>query len=581
MTSNLHRYRISQAFLTWGSCMIFGIYSHAQMSFQNLPFLSGTCVPGTYNRFTGSYHSNLYIGNFSGSNVLLAWGQNMLTYTTAGVGDILAPVFVSATSYTGIPYEVRSSSTGGATGPSVMGLRTSSKLYIFGNSTNINAITSMAGFGSGTLINANSDVSSKLPTGVSPADIAQFAISPTAIGIVTVSGHVYILTRIQNLQGDKAAAGPAIWHHVTLQDGFTFLSGVVKFSLTNNGAFALTASGKIYYWGAPANVNGVVNTATSYNYAYDMSAQIPAGISVTDLVALGQSTGSNVLFLLGNNLKVYSSGINTDGVLGVGNPSVTFNQAGFQPVAGLTNIVRIDGNTEAGLFTMGAMSSSGRVYGWGNGVASMLGIAAQNSFVATYTNASPVDIYGFGGFRDFSISGHFTIAFFTDLSIPVDQYWYVGHNIGGSIGIPSIVAPVISNAAVAKLDAPNTISFDCSNSQPTITINGTLNPFTDCIGAVSSVQQWTVSGENLSNPILIAAPSGFEISLSAGSGFSANLSLPELAGSIASTTVYIRMISASSGNYSGMISISSIGASSKSLAVLGTVNPKPSANFVF
>ena len=550
----------------------------AQMGIENLPFAAGAqCDPLTFNRFTGSYHSNLYIGNQVGSNVLLAWGQNMNTYITGVTGDILAPVFVSTSSYAGVPYEVKSSSTGGGNGPSVMGLRTSSNLYIFGDMANIAAITSMSNFGGPSLIDSRSKVTLKLPTGIAITDIAQFAISPTAIAIVTNLGHVYILTKVQNLQGDKGIANSAIWHHVTLTNGTTFLSGVIKFSLSNSGAFALTSSGHIYYWGAPANVNGIVNTATSYNYAYDMSTQIPSGITVVDIVTLGQSvTGAtNVLFLLGNNLKVYSCGINTQGVLGVGNASVTFNQPTFQPINTLTNIVRIDGNTEAGLFTMGAMTTTGHVFGWGNGVASMLGIVAQSSFTGTYTNTLPVDIYGVGGFSDFSISGHFTIAFFTNLSLGIDQYWYVGHNIGGSIGIPSNITPVISNAVTAKLDAPATISFDCSNTQPTITVSGTLNPFVTCSGIVSGNQSISIVGTSLTNDVIITAPAGFEISLTSGSGFSNSITISGTGGTITSTNIYVRISAGSSGSVSGNIVLSSTGANSQTIPISGTINPLP------
>ncbi len=550
----------------------------AQMGIENLPFAAGAqCDPLTFNRFTGSYHSNLYIGNQVGSNVLLAWGQNMNTYITGVTGDILAPVFVSTSSYAGVPYEVKSSSTGGGNGPSVMGLRTSSNLYIFGDMANIAAITSMSNFGGPSLIDSRSKVTLKLPTGIAITDIAQFAISPTAIAIVTNLGHVYILTKVQNLQGDKGIANSAIWHHVTLTNGTTFLSGVIKFSLSNSGAFALTSSGHIYYWGAPANVNGIVNTATSYNYAYDMSTQIPSGITVVDIVTLGQSvTGAtNVLFLLGNNLKVYSCGINTQGVLGVGNASVTFNQPTFQPINALTNIVRIDGNTEAGLFTMGAMTTTGHVFGWGNGVASMLGIVAQSSFTGTYTNTLPVDIYGVGGFSDFSISGHFTIAFFTNLSLGIDQYWYVGHNIGGSIGIPSNITPVISNAVTAKLDAPATISFDCSNTQPTITVSGTLNPFVTCSGIVSGNQSISIVGTSLTNDVIITAPAGFEISLTSGSGFSNSITISGTGGTITSTNIYVRISAGSSGSVSGNIVLSSTGANSQTIPISGTINPLP------
>ena len=550
---------------------------HSEQHFgtASLPlYAMAPCVPGTVNRFTGSYHSNLYIGNANGVNVLLAWGQNMKTYTTGAGGDYTAPFFVNTSSYSGIPYEVRSSSTGGGTGPSVMAMRTSTNFYVFGSTTNISSITTMANFGAAALTNANADVTNKLPAGVGIADVAQFAVSPTAIGIVTTAGNVYMLTQLQTLQGDNAAAGPAIWHQVKLANG-TPLSGVVKFSLSGSGAFALTATGKIYYWGRPANVNGAVNTGTSYNYAYDMSAQIPSGTSVVELVVLGKNTGTNVLFLLCNNLKVYSCGLNDDGVLGVGNASTTFNQATFQQVVGLSNIVHIDGNTEASLFTMGAMSSTGRIYGWGDGVACMLGIAAQSSFTTTYTNASPVDIFGVDGFMDFSISGHFTIAFFTNPTTAVDQYCYVGHNTGGSIGLPTITAAVISKAAIARLDAPPPISFNCSNTQPTIDITESLTAFSACIGSASASQMIVVSGSSMTNNLTITAPAGFEISTSAGTGYAGTATLTHTGGTIAATNIYIRIAAGATGTVAGNLVFSSTGATTQNLALTGTVNSLP------
>ncbi len=550
---------------------------HTEPNFgtASLPvYAMAPCVPGTVNRFTGSYHSNLYIGNANGVNILLAWGQNMKTYTTGAGGDYTAPFFVNTGSYEGIPYEVRSASTGGATGPSVMALRTSTKFYVFGNTTNITSITTMTNFGASALTNANADVTNKLPTGVGIADIAQFALSPTAIGLVTTAGNVYMLTQVQTLQGDNAAAGPAIWHQVKLSNG-TPLSDVVKFSLSAYGAFALTASGKIYYWGRPANVNGTVNTATSYNYAYDMSAQIPAGTNVVELVVLGKSTGANMLFLLCNNLKVYSCGSNENGVLGVGNTSTTFNQPTFQQVIGLSNIVHIDGNTEASLSTMGAMTSSGRIYGWGDGVAAMLGVEAQSSFTTTYTNSLPVDIFGVDGFMDFSISGHFTIAFFTNPTTAVDQYCYVGHNTGGSIGLPSITASVISKSAIARLDAPPPISFNCSNTQPTIDIAESLSAFSSCIEATSASQMLVVSGSNMTNNLTITAPVGFEISVSVGTGYAATATLTHSGGTIAATNIYIRISAGSTGTVSGNLVFSSTGATTQNLAVTGTVNNLP------
>jgi len=434
-----------------------------------LPF-SGTCYPGTGNRFTGSWHSNLYIGNNNGANVLMAWGQLMLNYTGTGTGNITAPTTVSAATYAGVPLEVKSCSSGGATGESVLVLRTSTNLYVFGTAVNLTAITTMAGFGGIAVNTAASDITgAKLPAGVLVTDIRQIEITRKALAIVTKTGNVYMLTTLVNLQGDKTAAAPAVWHHVTLADGVTFLSGVTKFSLSGSGAFALVeGTNSIYYWGAPANVAGVANTTISYNYAFDMSAQIPASTIVKNLVCLGASTpSSSTLFLLCNNRKVYGCGLNTGGCLGINNATVTFNQPTFITVKGadgvtdLANIMKIDGDTEGDVFCMAAMTYNGLVYGWGDSPAGMLGVnGATGSFAVPKTVQLFLGTAPGSGYDDFSVAGHFIIAFY--INGASDQYWYLGHNIGGSFGDPANVTTFILAATPANLNAPAGISFDCS-----------------------------------------------------------------------------------------------------------------------
>ena len=167
-----------------------------------MPFVTGgSCVAGTVNRFTGSYHSNLYIGNNNGSNVLLAWGQNMATYasiTASSGSDVYAPTLVPASNYNGIPYEVRSSSSGGANGLSAMLLRTSTNLYLFGTAANLSGISTLSGFGGAAINSAASDITSKLPAGVAVTDIAQVAVSQKALALITNAGHVYIMTTNSN-----------------------------------------------------------------------------------------------------------------------------------------------------------------------------------------------------------------------------------------------------------------------------------------------------------------------------------------------------------------------------------------------
>jgi len=437
---------------------------------HSLQFTSGACVANTVNRFSGSYHSNLYIGNSSGTNVVLAWGQNMSLYITGAGTNYTSPTVVPATSYaSSIPLEVRSSSSGGANGYSALVLRTSTKLYFWGTTANLTAITTMASFGGASLVAANSDVTAKLPAGVAITDIKQVAVSQKALAIVTNSGNIYVLTTVQNLQGDAAAASSTIWHQVKLSGGVTALSGVTKLSLSSSGAFALTSANKIYYWGSPANVAGVANIATSYNYAYDMSAQIPAGKTVTDLVVLGTLAPSpSTLFISCNDGKVYATGLNTNGCLGTNNATYTYNAPTFATVkttdgtTDLTNIVKIDGDTEADIFCMAGITSTGQIYGWGDSPAGMLGVnAATGSFPVPLTSHLFYPTPGVN-YTDFSVAGHFTIAFYTNGVS--DQYWYLGHNTGGSIGDPANVTTYILSASPASLNASGGVSFDCSNA---------------------------------------------------------------------------------------------------------------------
>ena len=559
-----------------------------------MPYVtSGGCVAGTVNRFTGSYHSNLYIGNSNGTNILLGWGQNMATYLGTGSGDITTPTIVNSTSYaSGVPLEVRSSSSGSSTGYSAMVLRTSTKLYLFGTAANITAITTITGFGGAGLTTAASDITSKLPTGVLVSDISQMAISQTAFAIVTNAGEVYITTKYINLQGDRTTLNSAIWHKVLVgSSGATALTGVTKFSLSSSGAFALTNNGKIYYWGSPANVSGVVNTSTTYNYAFDMSAQIPNGVNVTDLVVLGtKAPSSSTLFLLCNNNKVYGCGLNTSGVLGINNVTYTTNQATFKAVKGidgvndLTGITRIDGDTEADIFSMGAMDNNGKIFGWGDSPAGMLGQPLTGAGTGSYPVPKTIQLFtvapkvGYNaapssGYTDFSIAGHFTIAFYTSGS--TSQYWYQGHNNGGSIGDPANTTSYIVADIPAKLDATGGVSFDCSNTQPTITSSGSFSTFTSCTNIASSTQSITISGSFLSDNITVNAPTGFEVSTSEGSGFGSSATLTQSGGIVTSTPVYVRITSSASGSLSGTLSCTSTGATTVSFSITGTVNTLP------
>lgn len=109
---------------------------------------------------------------------------------------------------------------------------------------------------------------------------------------------------------------------------------------------------------------------------------------------------------------------------------------------------------------------------------------------------------------------------------------------------------------------------------PVIVVSGTLNPFSTYTGTPSTAQSYTLSGQNLTGNITVAAPTGFALSTD-GTTYTSNLSLP----ATFNGSVYVRLTGATAGTFSGNIVHSSTGASNVNLAVEGTVtNPTPTIN---
>jgi len=110
----------------------------------------------------------------------------------------------------------------------------------------------------------------------------------------------------------------------------------------------------------------------------------------------------------------------------------------------------------------------------------------------------------------------------------------------------------------------------------------TLSAFSTCSGIASSIQNFTVAGTNMSSGITITPPVGYEVSTSSTFASSIGTSSSALvigaSGTIASTTIYVRLQStASTGTPSGNITLASTGATTKNIAVSGNVGVNLSA----
>jgi len=123
-----------------------------------------------------------------------------------------------------------------------------------------------------------------------------------------------------------------------------------------------------------------------------------------------------------------------------------------------------------------------------------------------------------------------------------------------------------------------------STSSPAITAAAATGTISACVGTASAspqIQQFTVSGNNLTGNITAAAPTGFEVSLAAGGAYGSSVTIPETGGTANNTVVYVRSAASDPASpISGNVTLTSTGATTQTIAVTGTVNALPTVNKV-
>jgi hypothetical protein len=96
--------------------------------------------------------------------------------------------------------------------------------------------------------------------------------------------------------------------------------------------------------------------------------------------------------------------------------------------------------------------------------------------------------------------------------------------------------------------------------------------FSTTVGTPSATQSFTVSGTNLIANVLVNALSGYEYRVGDSGTFSSSLSLAPTAGTLAATTIQVRLTGEAANTYNGNIIVSSAGAVDRTIAVQGTVD---------
>ena len=141
----------------------------------------------------------------------------------------------------------------------------------------------------------------------------------------------------------------------------------------------------------------------------------------------------------------------------------------------------------------------------------------------------------------------------------------------------TITATAPSNVSTGKISVTST----CGTIQSTndfilqiaslVTSPSSLTGFSGCPGTASNEQTFSVSGTGLTANVIVTAPTGFEVSLSSGTGFSSSINITA-SGTLSATTVYVRLSSSATGSPNGNITIASQGATTQNVSVSGSVS---------
>ncbi len=144
-----------------------------------------------------------------------------------------------------------------------------------------------------------------------------------------------------------------------------------------------------------------------------------------------------------------------------------------------------------------------------------------------------------------------------------------GSPYNGNIGHASTGAGTVNKAVNGTVTAP---------TAPVITATGTPAAFNTLAGTPSAFQTFNVSGTNLTAGITITPPTGYEASLDAGATYSAAAQTLGAAGTVASTSVRVRLTGATpTASLGTALLIRSSGAPDQDKTLSGTVVPEPTA----
>jgi hypothetical protein len=190
----------------------------------------------------------------------------------------------------------------------------------------------------------------------------------------------------------------------------------------------------------------------------------------------------------------------------------------------------------------------------------------------TFTTANPVSQLTITASAGFEISGSPTYDYETTISPAL-----VGIGFTSSLNVrlknPQTAGTYTGSVTMAMAGATTqTVSLTANATLPAQLVLAStdhLNLFTSNPGSPSATQTLSVNGTGLTSTLDVIAPTNFEVSLSAASGFSSSVSIAPTGGTVAATIIYARYNNAAAGLDAGTITVGSTGAVNQNIFVNG------------
>ena len=279
---------------------------------------------------------------------LVAWGLN--TDGELGTGDTtsyLSPIVVNR------PFGLRASSA--RTGVFSVALNSSGQVYAWGRGE-------QGEMGNGAFTSRLRPVRVRLPKGVKVRSVRegfQFAVALTTTGRVLTWGYG-VLGQLGN--GHRVSRNAPVF--VRLPRGVR----ITAVSAFDNGALALTSTGRVLAWGS--NVSGQLGNGKKASTDTPVRVKLPKHALVTSIAA-----GADQLFAVTSTGGMLAWGSNNDGQLGTG------HTGGISRVPVRVHLPRGAKvvSASSGIFHALAQTTTGKVLAWGNNLQGQLGIGTRKA----------------------------------------------------------------------------------------------------------------------------------------------------------------------------------------------------------